>query len=411
MLCLSLLTLFLACTAARANAQQETPPPEYPGYFGEPHIVTKAVDFAGPKLAPSDGPQKDGFYPELGNMITGAGWISAGPGYRHKFLQERGLVDASAAVSWRSYTIAQTRAEFRPRGDKRLVLGGQGFWQDATQIRYYGLGPNSSENNRTEYRMRSVDVVGWGQTTVKDVTITGTFGWLRRPTIMSPAGPFRSGYADARQLFGDQGAPGLTTPAGFLHGGVDAVFDTRDEPHHPTHGSLARGAWAAYHDRDTGQFNFQRYEAEGLQFIPIPPRNWTLAVHGWVVGSDTSAGHVVPIYLMPSLGGHNTLPGYLDYRFHDRNMLLLGAESRWALWQHLDAALFFDAGNVAPRFGDLNLRKTSVGAGLRVHTRTATFGRLDFGHSKEGWRVFFKLDDPLALTRRARHAPTVPFVP
>jgi outer membrane protein assembly factor BamA len=129
------------------------------------------------------------------------------------------------------------------------------------------------------------------------------------------------------------------------------------------------------------------------------------------VFSDSSAGNAVPFYLLPSLGGQNTLRGYDNYRFHDRNMLVASAESRWALTSHVDAAVFFDAGNVAARARDLNLDKTSYGAGIRVHTRTATLGRLDFGHSREGWRVWFKLDDPFRLHRRSQLEEIVPFVP
>jgi hypothetical protein len=114
---------------------------------------------------------------------------------------------------------------------------------------------------------------------------------------------------------------------------------------------------------------------------------------------------------MPTLGGHNTLPGYIDYRFLDRNLLLLAAESRWALTSHLDAAFLFGAGSVAPRIGSLNLRKISVGAGLRVHSSTATIGRLNIAHSADGWLLLFKLDEPFALSRLARRTATAPFVP
>ena len=68
-----------------------------------------------------------------------------------------------------------------------------------------------------------------------------------------------------------------------------------------------------------------------------------------------------------ALGGHNSLRSYADYRFHDRNMVLVNAEARVAMMTHVDAAVFVDAGNVAPRFGDLNLDKRSYGAGLRLH--------------------------------------------
>ena len=78
---------------------------------------------------------------------------------------------------------------------------------------------------------------------------------------------------------------------------------------------------------------------------------------------------------------------------------------------HLDLAVFVDAGNVAARARDLDLAKTSVGAGLRVHTGTSTMGRLDVAHGREGWRVFFSLNDPFRLARRSEIATIAPFVP
>jgi outer membrane protein assembly factor BamA len=243
-------------------------------------------------------------------------------------------------------------------------------------------------------------------------TVRGSFGWLRQPDIDSPAGPFRGGYTDAHVLFSNDSAPGLFTPASFIHGAVSAIVDTRNAPGHPTRGGLYRAGWAGYDDRDTGQYSFQRYEAEGEQFIPLVSSRWVFAVHGWLVASDTADGKMVPVYMIPSLGGADTLRGYADYRFHDRNLLLLSGESRWALMEHVDAALFLDAGNVAPRVGDLNLDKTSYGVGLRVHTHLSTLVRLDVGHSSDGWRVFFKMDDPFGLSSRlSRRTATVPFVP
>ena len=167
----------------------------------------------------------------------------------------------------------------------------------------------------------------------------------------------------------------------------------------------------AYSDRDTGQFSFQRYDLEGLRIVPVRSDTWVLALHGWGAFSSTSSGNVVPFYLLPSLGGENTLRGYDNYRFHDRNMLVAGAESRWALFRYIDAAAFVDAGNVAARPGDLNLDKTSWGGGIRVHTRRSTFARFDVGHSVEGWHFFLNLNDPFALKRLSYRTADVPFVP
>jgi hypothetical protein len=77
----------------------------------------------------------------------------------------------------------------------------------------------------------------------------------------------------------------------------------------------------------------------------------------------------------------------------------------------VDGAVFFDAGNVAPRAGDLNLDKTSVGAGLRLHTQSSTWGRLDVAHGAEGWAFVLRTSDPLRLARVTRRVAGVPFVP
>jgi hypothetical protein len=403
--------------AQDTSAPQPAAPPKsdagvtVPGLIQEPEVFGQAMDYVGKRVDRTSTGERDGFYPELGNMITGSGWISAGPGYRHGFADGRGLVDASAAVSWRAYKIAQARVEFHPLADRRFTIGSQGLWQDFTQVNYFGLGSDTLKSARSQYRAKDVDVVGYANWRVRWLTIDGRFGWLREPDLGRSAGTFNGGYAEALDRFGDLQAPGISSPASFLHGDVSAIVDTRDAPGHATRGGLYRASWASYSDRDTGQFSFQRYEVEGEQFVPLVSARWVLAVHGWGVFSHTSDGHEVPFYLMPSLGGHNTLRGYLDYRFHDRDMLVANVESRWALMRHVDAALFFDAGNVAARASDLDLDKKSYGVGFRVHTRTSTLARLDLGHSKEGWRILFKLDDALALRRLSRHIVTVPFVP
>jgi outer membrane protein assembly factor BamA len=134
-------------------------------------------------------------------------------------------------------------------------------------------------------------------------------------------------------------------------------------------------------------------------------------MHGWLVVSGTDAGKHVPFYLAPSLGGHNTVRGYADYRFHDRNVLVVNVESRVALLRHADAVVFADAGNVAARAADLNLDKTSYGAGLRLHARQSTFARFDVARGSEGWQFVFRLSDPLHLARVSRRTAAMPFVP
>lgn len=384
------------------------------GLFPEPAIIDSAISFAQRRFHLGDEPgrPKSGFYPELSNMPTGAGWISLGPGYRHWLFSNRAVVDASAALSWRSYKMAQVRFEFPTLADARVMAGSQFRWQDLTQVTYFGEGEETLESTRSEYRLKSTNVVGY--VTLKPVqwlSVGGRIGWLDAPSILPPTGSFTRGNPSTEEVFPDDAAYSVATQPAFVHGDLSVAADTRDHRSHPTRGGLYRASWARYADRDAGTFSFRRYEAEGAQFVPVAGSRLVLALHGWLVGSDTSEGDVIPFYLLPSLGGSNTLRAYTDFRFHDRNMVVLNAEARVALFTHVDAAVFADAGNVSARVADLNLDKRAYGIGFRVHAHESTFARFDIAHGEDGWRFFFRLSDPLHLTRLSRRTAAVPFVP
>jgi hypothetical protein len=66
---------------------------------------------------------------------------------------------------------------------------------------------------------------------------------------------------------------------------------------------------------------------------------------------------------------------------------------------------------VAATFGELNLNKTNYGAGLRLHTDTTTLARVDLAHGSNGWKLFFRTNDPFRLGRLRRHIAIVPFAP
>jgi outer membrane protein assembly factor BamA len=167
---------------------------------------------------------------------------------------------------------------------------------------------------------------------------------------------------------------------------------------------------------DTGRFSFQAMQLEGVQYIPAVKDRWTFALRAWGAFTNTSVGdgHVVPFYLMPNTGGRSTVRGFRDFRFYGPQMAVVSAESRWAIFEHLDAAVFVDAGRVADRVADLGISgfKTSTGAGIRFHTRRDTIARVDVARSNEGWVLIFKTNEP--FTRKVfsgKRGPTVPFVP
>jgi hypothetical protein len=397
---------------------QEAPPVwqahDEPGLLPEPSWLTTGMDFAGrfSDGRRSDRQMKEGFYPQFGGLYTGAGWLAVGGGYRMPVFDDRALFDGSAMVSWRGYKQLQGRFLIPRLAGGHVSVGTEGTWRDLMQVNYFGIGADSLEANRSEYRVKTFDAVGFADyRPARWLIFEGRAGYLARPTLAAPTGPNDRGFPDARVTFVDEPAFALDRQPGFVHGGVAVTADTRDSAGHPLRGGLYRAAWTAYSDRELETYTFHRYEAEGLQVLPIAAEQFTIVLHAWTVASDTASNQIVPVYMLPSLGGSNTLRAFADFRFHDRNLLLTSVESRIALFTHIDLALFADAGNVAPRFADLDLAKRSYGAGFRFHTHQATTARIDLAKGTEGWRLMFSLNDPFKLGRVSKTVMAVPFVP
>ena len=382
------------------------------GLFGEPHAMSRAITFILRKRGDSGtSVAKDGFYPEMGNLPTGSGWLTLGPGFRHHLANDRVFIDGSAAISWRTYKVVQGRFELQQLAHDHLTIGAQAAWRDETQVRFFGVGRDSVDANDSQYRIREADVVGYATAKANNwLSIGGQVGWLRRPEILRTAGTFKRPDPDLQDVFPNDPILQLGQQPNYLHAELSVTADNRDHPGYPTRGGIYRASWEDFSDRNGGAFSFRRYQAEGAQFIPVVAGRWTIALHGFGVFSDVPVGNDVPIYLMPSLGGHNSIRSYTDYRFHDRDVLVVSAESRFGLTTHMDVAAFVDAGNVAPRAGDLNLAKRAYGVGLRVHGQTHTLFRFDVAHGSEGWRFLVRMNDPFRLSRLMTRTAPVPFM-
>ena len=380
-------------TAAFAQGPPEVPSSasEPQGIMAEPDIITRVVLFADRHLGKGD--LTNGIYVDYGSMIPGAGWASVGPGYKHWYGKDSMFFDASASISVNSYRQAQARVELPTLLKSRLVLGGQARWQDFRDVAYFGVGDTPADLE-SSYAIESTQLSAYATLRpIRWLDLDAQIGWMN-PHAEQVSGPLLGGVSDKRE---------------FVPTAVGITLDSRDYPGHPTKGLVMRGTAARFDDRTDGTHSFKRYDGEAAGFIPMGRA--VLALHGWAVKSDLDAGRSVPFYLQPSLGGVSSLRSFMDYRFHDDNMLLATAELRLAMMTHLDLAFFGDAGNVARQFEDLNLDKRSYGVGLRLHTRRETFASVDVAHGTEGWHAILRLKDPLLLGRLSRKTTIVPFVP
>jgi hypothetical protein len=396
-------------TRTTVPAQTDTADQGY-GIFNEPSFITKAINQFNRRANGSRTP-KDGFYVDFGNMITGAGWISGGPGYRKLLFHENAIASASGAVSWRLYRMAQASIEFPYVAADHITFGAQTMFRDAVQVNYYGLGNDSQLANRSGYRLQTNDVSTYAGIGARALSLKARVGWLQPVKVFSMER--QTTYPDTFALFSERDAPGLTSQPTFLHGDLTVSVDTRDSVGHATMGGFYQATWSVFADQTTGRNTFQRYEADASHYVPLGSDNWILALHAGAALTSTTSGHQVPFYLMPNLGGRNDR-GFADYRFTDRNMQTYSVESRWRVFAHLDAAVFADAGSVAPTIRGLKMSdlKPSYGVGIRLHNYRTTIARIDFGHSVEGWHIYFRMNEPFRRSTQSNGWRTpAPYVP
>src|SRR5262245_42258160 len=188
----AVLSIAITC-ASEASAQDLTPAteppitdaaPETSGILIEPDVIHRIVVTLDRRY--NSGEVIEGPYPVIGKMIPGAGWISAGPGYRSWYADDRVFVDTSAALSWRAYKTAQGRFELPRLTECRLLVGAPARWQDFTQVDYFGEGSGSLESNRSQYAIQS-KIFGSYATVrpIRSLAIGAQAGWLQ-PDISAP---------------------------------------------------------------------------------------------------------------------------------------------------------------------------------------------------------------------------------
>jgi outer membrane protein assembly factor BamA len=272
-----------------------------------------------------------------------------------------------------------------------LILYASLRYQDYTRLNYFGLGSDTSADDRTTYRLsgsRYELVAGWQFTPRLAVTLRGGY-WT--PDVRSGTNP---DVPSVEEVFTEANTPGLTTQPDFLMTTAQVFFDTRDKPGAPRRGAMIALQASRFDPRGSDEFRFRRYSGDLRGFVPLGSRQRVLALRTYfaIDNADASKGRNVPFYLQDSLGGSRTLRGYDSFRFRGTDTLLFQAEYRWEPWPPLELALFGDAGRVAALGDDLSLSglRGDYGVGLRVKSARGVVLRFDVAFGGEANRFYVR---------------------
>jgi hypothetical protein len=300
------------------------------------------------------------------------------------------------------------------------------------QMPFYGIGPETSRSNLTDFRERDL----WGGVSLFNplqswLAVGGSIEY----DDFKVGGDHAPGVRSIDGSYTEATAPGLSHQPGFAH------YSVYLQP---------KGSWSRtqinsrigydfYQDGGAGHYSTHKFRADYLQkFYPETQKEPTGGAGGgtrkqvkydsvlYIAGRFTSewagAGSVVPFYLEETIGGSDingvpTLRGFQDYRFRGPNLFVIQTQYERRLLPPRPAGVkestlrsvagslgimgFYDTGEVAFKASDLgfgNLRQ-SFGFGLTFWSGERVWFRAYVGlGSGEGAHPFFGVTDPSSQT-------------
>jgi hypothetical protein len=325
--------------------------------------------------------EPSGLYPLFGSVYAGGGF-ALGAAYR-RYYGDNTHWDAKVLQSIRNNRQVELSTDSWNHAGGRLDLHGRAGWRDAPGVPFHGLGIDSPK-----------DGAGFALT---QTYVGGDVAFRPAPRLHLTAGLTHEDYSVGSRpgrrppietMFTSVTAPALGLEPAYWHSAASLGYDWRPTPGYARRGGLYQ---ARYHHYTGGADDFDRVEGEVVQHLPLVRENYVLSLHGQAESILTDDA-TVPFYLLSSLGGSDTLRGYGSWRFRDRHAALTTAELRWIPNRNsVDVALFYDAGMVAPEFGELSFRrfKSNVGVGVRFHGPRSTPLRIEVAKGREGVRIVF----------------------
>lgn len=323
--------------------------------------------------------QPRGVYPWFGSVYPGGGF-AAGAGVRVP-VGDDGAFNVYGGYSIASFARAEATLTLPSFASGRARVTLNGSYIDAPDVRYFGVGNESSKDNATRFGYTPIRAGA-----MLDIRV-GRRGWIGGGVtfidVETSSGRTEPSIEDR---FSPANTPGLAVSKfTYINSSAQIGVDWRRPLGYSGRGGMYRLQFDDYRERDLDLYSFKSVEAEALQLIPILRANWVIALRGLATITDIDESSTVPFFVLPAIGGGSTVRGYPDFRFRDRNRLVMNAELRWTPARFMDMAVFYDTGKVSARREDLDFQdlKESYGIGMRFIGMAGYVFRLEVAHSRE----------------------------
>ena len=323
----------------------------------------------------TSGMGSNGWQVVLGGTRSGQG-MSVGLGYRRTDLfGDRLGFRTTFRGTPQLASLVDFELNFPKLETERVFVNFHAKYENSPQVDFYGKGPDSSQQDRTSYRLETVGFdfnAGYRIFRYLNAGVTGSF-------VSVHTGPGkRGGVPSTDEIFDFSSAPGLREDTNYLGVGGFMFLDFRDNPQGPRSGGLYGARVRQFSDRDVEKFSFRQIDWEAQQYFPYFNKTRVIALRAVATFSFENDGNTIPFYAQPKLGGNDSLRGFDRYRFYDKHALLVSAEHRWHTFSGMDMAAFIDAGKVASRKADMDFSDLEVSAGFGFRFKLKREGPLQF---------------------------------
>ena len=204
---------------------------------------------------------------KFGGIPTGGGF-SLGPQYTRQDLAANHLTwNTYVAGSTRKWYGGQTSLDFHDLANGHLELRADGGYQNSASVWYFGEGPNSGRNDKTDFR-REFTTAHLGALTHffdQKLTVGYTVGGL-----LVNVGPGNlGGTPSTDQVFSESNTPGLEHQSNFITGTTTIQLDLSRLGFSNPEGLQLEADDSQFFDRSGNQANFHLLQTQATYYLPL----------------------------------------------------------------------------------------------------------------------------------------------
>lgn len=340
-----------------------------------------------------------GIYPAFASLGAGSGTGAAvrlGPPSSEGKLWGHLAAGATVKLYWQLTARVGYGVEAAEPG-RGMALGVQasGSLQHRDRDEFWGIGPDSDEDDRSNYALDRTIVTGelmLGM--VRYVALRAHIDWSEAESGAgnNPRLPSVDSIFPANEIlrFGDSDR--------YLSFGASAEWRNGYSQAFVPGGSWVRLAARWNDGRGAGLADFSELMASAGLHLRFDHDRRCLSFVGALQTTRQQGDGEIPFYRLPALGGTSTLPAYPTARFRDRDTALAKIEYLYRIWlaptneSALIASFFVVGGQVAHDISDelsLSRIRENYGVALSAYAGPTTGARLELAGGDEGLRVNF----------------------